>query len=407
MRIVMAAAEIAPYVDTTGLGTDVAALSASLAARGHEVHVVTPLPSPEIAEAHSLARRLRPIKVSGRDRDRSFVRFDGRTSAGVEVHLLDSAEPNTDHDYDFWDAFGAAAVEVIDSLGSAGTWCVSWNVECASVPVRDREAAETAESHLFVVHRIDDSDLDRIDQALAAEDRALIAGRATADACRSRGFAALERMMVRGHACSTTTPVAAAGKVHRSDKASAKAALQATIGLPVRRDVPLVLFGEPPPTAITEALKRFLRGDVQAVVPLGGDPSIAGLLERYPDRLAQLPMDDPSSSDLLAADGCVVIIDPTLAARAMSHGAIPVTTADAAEGVVDLEPSLSSGSGFIAADGTARGLAEALSRLASSFQSGEPFAGLAERVPSYTTTWSDAAALCEQLIGVTTDETPS
>ena len=55
-------------------------------------------------------------------------------------------------------AFGAATVEVIDSLGSAGTWCVSWNAECAAVPVRDREVTETTGSHLFVVHRIDDSE---------------------------------------------------------------------------------------------------------------------------------------------------------------------------------------------------------------------------------------------------------
>jgi len=405
MRIVMAAAEIAPYLDTSGLGTDVAALSASLASRGHEVHAIAPLPSAANAEAQSLARRLRPIRVAGPDGERSFVRYDGRTAAGIEVHLLDGTEPDGERGDDYWDAFGAASIEVVDSLGREGTWCVSWNAECASVPVRDREVGEGAGSHLFVVHRVDDAGLDRIDRALAASDRALIAGRATSDAFLSRGLRSLERMMKRGHACGTTTPVPASGEVHRSDKASAKAALQATVCLQVRRDAPLVLFAEPVSDALASALSRFLRGDVQAVVTPGGDSTIDGLLERYPDRLARLHTVGPSNADLLAADGVVVVSEPMLAARAMSRGAIPVTTvATAAEGVIDLEPSLASGSGFVATDDTAPALAEALTRLASAFQLGEPFTALSERVPRYTRTWNDASTLCEQLIGITGDE---
>jgi hypothetical protein len=400
MRIVMVAAEIAPFNATAGPGADVAALSASLASRGHEVHAVAPLPSPETAEAHSLARRLRPIRVSARDRDRSFVRYDGRTSAGVEVHLLDGNEADEDRGADYWDAFCAAASEVIDSLGRSDVWCASWNAECASLPVRDRDATATTGSHLFVIRSLDPAARESVERALAASDRALIIGRAAEVACRRSGISALQRMLTRGHACSVATPVADSGPVHRSDKASAKAALQASVVLPVRRDVPLLLAPDPPSALVAEALAQYLRGDVQAVVAPGGESGLVDpLLERYPDRVARLPRNEPSASDLLAADGCAVVGAGTPAARAMARGAVPVTTSGGAEGVIDLEPSLSSGSGFVASSDTARSLAEALSRLAAAFQLGRPFADLAERLPGYTTSWSDASRVCEQLIG--------
>jgi len=404
MRIVMVAAEIAPFSNADGIGGDVAALSAGLVAHGHELHAIAPLPSEQTAESHSMAKRLRPILVSGRDRDRSFARFDCRTSSGVEVHLLHDTDPAGFRGADYWDSFCAASLEVLGSLGRDGTWCVSWNAECASVPVRDREMADDAVSHVFVVRHLDEDLFAQVEQALAASDRALLAGRATADACRARGLATLEQMLVRGHACATSTPVHGAGSVHRNDKASAKAALQASVGLPVRRDAPLVLVGESVGPAIAEALAIFLRGDVQVVVPAGGDTGpVAELLERYPDRLRRLPAGAPSANDLLAADGCVAVLDPTLAARAMSRGAVPITTTGYPEGVVDLEPSLSSGSGFVAADGRARSIAEALARVAASYRLGEPFAALAERLPRYTTTWRDAARAFEQLIGATVD----
>jgi hypothetical protein len=195
--------------------------------------------------------------------------------------------------------------------------------------------------------------------------------------------------------------VAGGGEVHRSDKASAKAALQASVGLPVRVDLPLVLFAEPPGPRALEALSVFLRGDVQAVVATAGaEPQIDALVERYPDRLARLPGDEVTGAALLAADGCAVTGDPSLTVRALSRGAVPVTTPDSAEGVVDLEPSLASGSALIATDDSPRALAEALARLAAAFRAGSPFADLTERLPRYAMTWQRASQLCEQLIGV-------
>jgi hypothetical protein len=332
------------------------------------------------------------------------MRYDGRTSAGVEVHLLDGNEADEDRGPDYWDAFCAAASEVIDSLGRSDVWCASWNAECASLPVRDREAASTEGSHLFIVQSCDHGTSADIEQALAASDRALIIGRAAAVACRRSGIAALERMLTRGHACNVATPVIDSAPVHRNDKASAKAALQAAVALPVRREVPLVLVAEAPKAIVAEALAQYLRGDVQAVVAPGGDTEhIPPLLERYPDRVARAASSEPSTSDLLAADGCVVVGDGALAARAMARGAVPVTTADCAEGVIDLEPSLSSGSGFVCNADTARSLAEALSRLAAAFQLGRPFSDLTERLPGYTTSWSDTSRICEQLIGADVD----
>lgn len=399
MRIVMVAAEISPFADDAGLGHEVAELSASLAARGHQLHAIAPLPPHIDAEAHSLAKRLRPIQISLGDRDWSFSRFDGRTPAGVEVHLLGGADARDG--YRFWDAFCTAAVEVLDSLGRADTWCASWNAECAAIPIRDREISDAPLSHLFIVRQLDELEQDRILQALAAADRVLIAGHVTAEQCRSTGLKLLDRMARKGHLCSVSLPVTGGGRVHRNDKASAKAALQASTGLPVRLDLPLVLFAEPPEPEMIEALSVFLRGDVQAVVAAGGGAEqIDALIERYPDRLARLGDGKVTAAALLAADGCAVAGDPSLTVRALSRGAVPVTTPGSAEGVVDLEPSLESGSGLIATDHSPRAMSEALTRLAAAFRTGAPFVDLTERLPRYAMTWHRTSQLCEQLIGV-------
>lgn len=398
MRIVMIAAEISPFADENGLGHEVAELAASLAARGHELHAIVPLPPGADAEAHSLAKRLRPIQISLGDRDWSFARFDGRTPTGVEVHLLGGEDARDG--YRFWDAFCAAAIQVLDSLGRAGTWCASWNAECAAVPIRDREISENPLAHLFVVRQLDESEKERVHQALAAADRVLIAGHSAAERCRSTSRELLDRMARKGHLCSVSLPVAGGRGVHRNDKASAKAALQTSIGLPVRLDLPLVLFPEPAGPRAIEALSLFLRGDVQVAVSAGGGAAgIDALLERYPDRLARLP-GEVTGSVLLAADGCAVARDPSLTVSALSRGAVPVTTPDSAEGVVDLEPSLESGSALIATDDSSRAMAEALSRLAAAFRTGPRFADLTERLPRYAMTWHRASQLCEQLIGV-------
>jgi hypothetical protein len=374
MRIAMVAAELAP----------------------HEVHAIAPISPVADPQDYSLAKRLRPIEITSTGRTWAFDRFDGRTTAGLEVHLLGNAERvGQGAGLGFWDAFCKAAADVLGSLDTAGLCCASWNAECAPVAAADRAGPAAAASHLLTICKLDEASLERIAGTLDELDQVVIAGRLLADGIAASGFEPLSSMLADGRAHSVPMALPPAPPIHRSDKASAKAALQASVGLPVRRDVPLLVLAEPPGPETAFALARFLAGDVQAAAPPGAQ--IDDLRARYRDRLALL-RSRPTDDTLLAADGCLFVGDPTLAKRCMSRGAIPVTVPDCAEGVVDLEPSLESGSGMIASAFTDRALAEALVRLAAAFCLGDRFCALTERIPSYVATWRDVSRLYEQLV---------
>jgi glycogen synthase len=397
MQIVIVAAELAPTSNATGLGVDVAGLSTALMARDHQVHVIAPIAAVDETSTGSLAKRLRPVEVESNGARFAFARYDGRTTTGVEAHFLSRTDQQGDAGTgpEYWAAFSAAAVDVLGTLSSDKLWCVSWNAECAAVPVRDTASRGSKASHLLLISRLDPSSSSLLGDAITAADRVLVIGRSLTRACRSKGLKPLTAMLRDGRAHGAPLAGPGAPAVHRADKASAKAALQANLGLPVRPDLPLVLFAEPPNRTTAGALASYLRGDAQAVA-VGGS-GLDSLVDRYPDRLALLKAQHPVDA-MLGADGCLVTDEPMLVVQAMSRGAIPVTTPDCGEEVIDLEPSLASGSGFVARDVTTEALAEALARLSAAYRTGQPFTELTERIPGYATSWDDISRRYEQLI---------
>ncbi|MFL5264509.1 MAG: glycogen/starch synthase, partial [Anaeromyxobacteraceae bacterium] len=84
MRVLFVASEVAPWSKTGGLGDVAAALPAALAARGHEVKVVTPRYGSIDPAAHGL-ERLPHALHAGND---SAALLRGRLG-GAELYLLE------------------------------------------------------------------------------------------------------------------------------------------------------------------------------------------------------------------------------------------------------------------------------------------------------------------------------
>lgn len=399
MRIFNVSAELAPYSSDKGLGAEVAKLLAALAKRGHEVRAIAPLPADTDPSAHSLARRLKPIAVNVDGREVPFTRFEGRTASGIDVDLLQPAEALAPRER-FDAAFNRAALELVRAADGAEAACISWDRACAPVAALDAAASEPTGASHYVAIRTDARGFDDWAGPPAAR-RVILMRPAGSGPGQEIGASSLAAMLEDGRAFSLSPAVDDHPPLGATDRASAKAAMQAGCGLPVRADVPLIAFAALSDGAFIDALGAYLRGDTQAIAigaGAGGDAALDALADRYPDRLTVLP-DGVSADSLLAgADFCAALTDPSLAARARSFGAVPITTGAHDGGAVDLEPSLESGTSIIADGASAAATVEALGRAVSAFRLGKPFAALATRIQGAATTWPVCAERFEQIL---------
>jgi starch synthase len=172
MRIVHAASEMFPYVKTGGLADVVGALTAALAARGHEVTVFLPgyrsvMESPLLAGASRSGRitvRLGAQELAGEV-------YTLTPKPGLTVHLIGRDEFfdrshlywNGERDYDDNDArfifFAKAVIEVLRGTGQPIdiVHCHDW--QTGLLPVLLRHAEQRAGMHLvertvFTVHNM-------------------------------------------------------------------------------------------------------------------------------------------------------------------------------------------------------------------------------------------------------------
>jgi hypothetical protein len=344
-------------------------------------------------DAHSLARRLNPIEVEFGGAKRSFLRYDGHILSGVEVYLLEvdaKAEGKDDGDAAASEAFCHAALSCLDSQPEPPSCCLSFDTEIAALPslCRTRKVP-----HLMVVETLG-RDPETFGQSLLASDRVVVLGNAlTRDNELSDP---LPEMLQDGRAVNLPWPVTAVKQFGSADKASKKAAFQMQSKLPVRTDVPLVFFSNPLDAPFAKAMEHFLTRDVQVVVATKND-RLAALRERYPDRIALSTSDHSIDDHLYIADGCVVEGDPRIISLALAHGTVPITDQVTGAKLVDLEPNLQSGSGIVVPYLTEDAFSEGLGRFVAAY--GDPaFSSLANRLPKYALTWSQAATHCLQLI---------
>lgn len=199
-------------------------------------------------------------------------------------------------------------------------------------------------------------------------------------------------------------------------KQRCKSAMQKELGLPLRGDVPLiaaigVASAESGFEQLAEIGPRLLRNDVQVVIVTepGSDPAIVSrfvqLASRWSDRLAvRHDADQGQVHRTLGAADLVIVprsgdAGGSRAMHAHRYGAVPIArrTGGIADAVVDCDPRLGSGSGFLWDEPSADAMLAAIQRALAAFTQGAAFRALQHRVMTIDHSWDRSARLYERL----------
>jgi hypothetical protein len=393
MHITIVADALIPYADTTNLSEETARLAKAFQQAGHQVSCIVPFDKRIDADAHSLARRLTPIKIPLNGDTVSCVRYDGRTADGVNVYLLD-VDTGPDGDSAF--VLCSAACEVASSFAVLPDACLTLGNEAVRFPKvcqkSDKKIRRVVQiTRLSGSMRVDEATLENA----ASADRIVFCSHQLKDRKWDKGLSALEGKLKAGHGAIIPKPASTApGSL---DKPSRKTAFQMAHSLPVRDDIPLVAVCRPN----LDDIREWLSQDVQ-VAALDEDNALEELTSRYPDRLA-VTEKSTWNDTLSAADAVVIGNDLERLHTALAHGALPIALSSLAADAVDLEPSLETGSAII---GGSEGQAPraALGRLLGAFKMRSEFQKLAARLPGFSCTWDKAIAHYVQLIQEATSE---
>ncbi len=377
MHIVFVCREFSPYVETSLLAKETVHLAKALIQNDHQVSAVIPGMQGVNPTAHSLARRLTPLKALVDGLEFSAIRFDGRTPDGVAINLLDisgpgGAEVKAENEHAAACAHGAT---FLCGLPEPPELCISLGPELSGVAEAARQHPELVETVFFAdLRNAAEQDI----RSVPFADRVIVSRQAA-------------NAVDNGNGSFVVIPKAAPADIVK-DKLSAKTAFQMKFGLKVRSDAPLTTFHD----FTKELLAQYLAADVQAVIPDDRDDCTA-LKERYPDRLVALPRAEFGAA-LHASDGCVTAADVAMAQACLTVGVLPIVTAAVADDVVDIEASLDSGTGIVMRSVEPSDAAVGMSRWIAAFHKRDAFRALQKRLPEYAVTWNRAAALIENLV---------
>lgn len=192
-----------------------------------------------------------------------------------------------------------------------------------------------------------------------------------------------------------------------SPRKRCKADLQERVGLPVRGDVPVFgmvarMESQKGVDLLVRCAATLLRQDAQVVVQGSGSPAImeavGALAREMPDKFSYRPeFDDALAHRIYAGSDFFLVpsrFEPCGLAQmyAMRYGAVPVVRATGGlrDTVVDLDPTLETGTGFIFDEPTADGLYGALSRALAAWQSPN-FSKVLRRVMRGDWSWDRSA----------------
>jgi hypothetical protein len=307
-----------------------------------------------------------------------YERFEGRTPDGMDVHLLNrvNAESN------FFDSelFGKAAWSVAkESAPDAGAILVLDG--CAVVPNLKNYSPLTV---AVIQNRLSGQ------PDLSGFDRVVIHGEKTA-----------QKLLKLHHPHLTIFPVAIPDRpvVKQRDKSSAKATLQFDYGLPVIPDIPLIFADFSLTDDDIDTIASILTQNVQLVIQAeNSNDGLNELAEKYRDRLLIAPASVSSESLIACSDFSIIRDGLQKASIAASMGTVPIVHEDAAEWIITLEPSLQSGSGIIFGPETGMSAEQAVSVAIGYYFNTKEFLKLAARIPGYTTSWEKTAKDYNQLI---------
>ncbi len=193
-----------------------------------------------------------------------------------------------------------------------------------------------------------------------------------------------------------------------ANKARCKADLQQRLDLPVRPDTPVFgmvarMESQKGVDLLAACAPALLRQDVQVVVQGSGSPAImeamAGLARAMPDKVAyRSDFDDALAHRIYAGSDFFLVpsrFEPCGLAQmyAMRYGTVPVVRATGGlrDTVVDCDPELATGTGFLFEEATGDGLYAAASRAITAFSRRAAFAKLVRRVMRGDWSWDRSA----------------
>ncbi|HET9595379.1 MAG TPA: glycogen synthase GlgA [Anaeromyxobacteraceae bacterium] len=470
MKILFVASEVAPFSKTGGLGDVAGALPVALAARGHEVHVVTPRYG-FVEPAEARLERL-PVTVEargeggalwrgrlgaahvylvehlrffghrrgvygegGRDYADNAQRFAYLTRAALDLPRALHLQPDVVHLHDWPTALGAwllrhergqeawrrraRAVYTIHNLAYQGVFPKE-QMPSAGLPweVFRYEAMEFYDQLNFMKAGIVFSDAITTVSPHYAREILTPEGGAHLDALLRQRASHLTGIL-NGIDDEAWDPArdrhlpARYGREDLSGKAACKAALQKELGLPVRRDVPLVamvgrLAEQKGIDLVAAALPDILAMDVQIALLGSGERSYEQLIARTarerPDRLAARIGFDEGLAHRIEAGGDVFLMPSRFEPCGLNqmyslrYGTVPVVRA--VGGLVDTVEDFDgyrSGTGFRFREYHPGALLTALRRALDVHRDARAWRGLQERGMAQDFSWRRSAGEYEAL----------
>ena len=341
-------------------------LSAQFVKLGHDVRMIVPGNFSLERIATPLAQRLSPVTVEVNDLTETYTRFDTRANSGAQLHILKS---RTEHPAAYGrEAMGLAVSQLLGGAEFSPETVIVFD-DC--MPLTG--ALTTCPVKIAAFTRLLDNDADG--QELTAFDRVVIHGpMLAAQLLEKAPKTAIARRIARGavdvfpHGSETSL----ASLPH---KASAKASLQNTLGLPVKSGVPLFFLNIPMAQCI-EALPKILTQDIQVVCKC--DTEVIGeFLETYPDRLSVLPADAKNGTIINAVDFSIQSNNPDAVSPCLKSGTVPIVAEKDNISVLALSCDTLSGTGVTFADGS---LDEAIGKALGIFCNSSAFQKLQSRL---------------------------
>jgi hypothetical protein len=440
-----------------GTATPCANWAKGLRSLGHRITLVSPSPEGFDPTREALARRLTRIVVNVGGADFSYDIYAGKGPAGIDRVVLDCESASID-DVNGTDvlsltavsAFARAAaryastdVNVVDavigfgrvgalalarleldaaSLTSARVLAVSGESDAAAFPIaldnvlglenagRDGLRVSPLRAGVLAADRIVMPSLG-LGRRIAAQENALGAAVASAS---ERIHASLPG--IDAAAFNPLTDVSLASRfdpVDRSGKARCRSALARELGLasaPDAASVCLLVDEHTSMQTVGEVVRALLRTDASVSVGALGNTDVSSLdslASRWADRLAvKNDIDDALLHRFLGSSDIVVplVAEPArdaLALAAMRYGSLPVVAMGSIAGdvVVDADPKLASGTGFIADAIDAEGLIAALRRAVASFGTHrDAFDAMAQRTMRVDVSLDRSARMVERVV---------
>lgn len=193
-----------------------------------------------------------------------------------------------------------------------------------------------------------------------------------------------------------------------SAKGRCKSDLQQRVGLPVRPEVPVFgmvarMESQKGVDLLSACATTLLRQDVQVVVQGSGSPAImesmAAIAREMPEKFVyRSEFDDALAHRIYGGSDFFLVpsrFEPCGLAQmyAMRYGTVPVVRATGGlrDSVVDCDPELTTGTGFLFDEPTGDGLYSALSRAIAAWQRRPAFSKLVRRVMRGDWSWDRSA----------------